>query len=72
MQIGNHDLVFVQNGSLVEVHALNSETSETEGTPIRFKLSTSGGRLAADFPGVSSEFFMNDGEHGGAGSISNG
>lgn len=71
MQIGNHDLTFVQNGTLVEVRVTNSSTSAEEGTPIRFKLGGAG-RLAADFPGVSDAFFINNGEHGGPGSISNG
>lgn len=74
MQIGNHDLTFVQNGSLVEVRVTNSSTSEAEGTPVRFKLSSSGNRLAADFPGVSDTHFITNGPaHGGGdGTITNG
>lgn len=71
MQIGNHDLTFVRNGDLVEVHSTNSKTSAEEGTPIRFKLGGAD-RLAADFPGVNAEFFINNGDHGGPGSITNG
>jgi len=33
------------------------------GTPVRFKLSNSGGRVAADTPGVSAEYFIVDSDN---------
>jgi hypothetical protein len=48
--------------NLIEAVVLDGTGTEL-GTPIRFKMSNSGHRIAADLPGVSSEFFITQDGH---------
>jgi hypothetical protein len=57
-------LRFVETSGLAAVQSFVGDgTGAATGTPARFKMSTSGGRLAMDLPGVSPELFIVDSQN---------
>lgn len=55
-----HEFRFKVKGDLLVLEVYDGSSGEFKGAPIRFKLSNSADRLAADFPSVDPNWFITD------------